>query len=158
MRKLSSQLTASYKKVFPLVWFGAWGTAFVVILATGAYREQDGIVLLVLPIGMLALGYFLIKNLLWDLVDAVYDAGSHLVVKSGSAEHRIPFSDIVNVNSTLGVNPPRITLRLKGASAQLGFGQELSFSPQRPLTLNPFQKLAVAEELIAKVEAARRHA
>jgi hypothetical protein len=64
-------------------------------------------------------------------------------------------ADIVNVSSTVAVNPPRITLRLKGASAQSGLGTEIVFSPARSLTLNPFAKVLIAEELISRVEEAR---
>ncbi len=155
MRKLSSKMTAFHKKAFPLVWFGGWGAFAIIALSTGATQHSGGLALAIIPAFMAAFGYFLMKNLLWDLVDEVYDAGSFLLVKNGGREYRIPFSDIVNVNSTVAVNPPRITLRLKGASAQSGLGTEMVFSPQRPLTFNPFAKVPIAEELISKVEEAR---
>lgn len=158
MRKLSSKMTAFHKKAFPLVWFGGWAAFALAAASSGAIFGKGGFLLVVMPLGMAALGYFLMKNLLWDLVDEVYDAGSFLLVKNGGREYRIPFSDIVNVNSTVAVNPPRITLRLKGASAQSGLGTEMVFSPQRPLTFNPFAKVPIAEELISKVEEARRSA
>jgi hypothetical protein len=155
MRKLSSRVTAIHKKAFPLVWFGGWGAFALIAFQTGATRQNGGLALAIVPAFMAILGYFLMKNLLWDLVDEVYDAGSFLLVKNGGREYRVPFSDIVNVNSTVAVNPPRITLRLKGASAQSGLGTEMVFSPQRPLTLNPFAKIPIAEELISRVEEAR---
>lgn len=155
MRKLSSKMTAFHKKAFPLVWFSGWGAFAVIALSTGATQQTGGLALAIIPAFMAAFGYFLMKNLVWDLVDEVYDAGSFLLVKNGGREYRVPFSDIVNVNSTVAVNPPRITLRLKGASAQSGLGAEMVFSPQRPLTFNPFAKVPIAEELIARVEEAR---
>ena len=36
------------------------------------------------------------------------------------------------------------------------FGKEVSFSPVRPLSLNPFTKNAIAESLIERVDKARR--
>lgn len=155
MRKLSSKMTALHKKAFPLVWFGGLAAVIVITLLAGALDKEGGLVIVVMPFFMAIFGYFLFKNLLWDLVDEVYDGGSFLLVKNGGQEFRVPLTDIVNVNCTIAVNPPRITLRLKGKSAQSALGTEVVFSPQRPLTLNPFAKVPIAEELISRVEEAR---
>jgi hypothetical protein len=94
----------------------------------------------------------LYPKLIWGLADEVYDGGDYLLVKRGRIEERIALSDIMNVNSSTMVNPPRITLRLARRSK---FGDEITFSPVRPMTLNPFARNAIAEDLIVRVDAAR---
>ena len=97
-------------------------------------------------------GYFLMKKLVWDLVDEVYDCGDFLLVKNRDEEERIALSNIMNVNASTYINPPRITLRLVNPSK---FGSEVAFSPITGFKLNPFAKNAVAEDLIVRVYQAR---
>ena len=60
----------------------------------------------------------------------------------------------MNVSASTMVNPPRVTLRL----VQPGkFGSEVVFSPKTGFTLNPFAKSEVAEDLIERVDRARRY-
>jgi hypothetical protein len=51
------------------------------------------------------------------------------------------------------VNPPRITLRLAAACK---FGSDVSFSPPRRLFNNPFAISPIAEDLMMRVDSARR--
>ena len=95
------------------------------------------------------------KKIVWDLVDEVYDGGDFLVVRNRGREHHIPLTDIMNVSSSTFVSPPRITLKLTGASASGPLGSDVAFSPDKPFSLDPFAKDPVAEDLIVRVDRAR---
>jgi hypothetical protein len=154
MKQLSSKATGFYKRGFPLLWFAFVGVITTVVLVSGALAEM-GVIALIVPLSLLILGYFLMKHLLWDLVDSVYDAGDFLLVKNREHEQRVPLHEIMNVSASIAVNPPRITLRLKGESARSPLGAEVSFLPERRYSLNPFAKNPIAEDLILRVDEAR---
>jgi hypothetical protein len=153
MTKISSGSTAFRKKVLPFLWFGIIGISVVVSLWAGVYR---GHALLVLPPLLAAvLGVVLMKKLVWDLVDEVYDCGDFLLVRNGGVEDRVALSNIMNINASTMTNPPRVTLRL---SVRGKFGNEIVFSPLKPITLNLFARNQVVDDLIVRVDAARRAA
>ena len=111
---------------------------------------------LLAPLSMMFIGWALMKGLIWDLMDEVYDCGDALLVKNDGREQRLALSNIMNVNATTMTNPQRVTLRLIEPGT---FGHEIVFCPLRQFTLNPFAKNAVAEDLIVRVHQARsRHA
>jgi hypothetical protein len=85
------------------------------------------------------------------LADSVFDDGDSLVVRFGSVEERIPFSQIINVSYTYMANPSRVTLTLRTPGS---FGKEISFSP--PQRFLPFAKSPIVADLIERVDAARR--
>lgn len=149
MTKISKNLFF-IKNVFPLIWFGLLGSFVWTDISTGTYKKD--IMFLAVPGFMAILGFALMKKLVWDLIDEVYDCGDHLLVRRGDEEERIPLSGIINVSSSVATNPPRITLRLATPGK---FGNEISFSPVTTFTLNPFAKNAVAEDLIVRVDKAR---
>ena len=62
---------------------------------------------------MIGFGYFIMKKLVFDLVDEVWDDGDALVVKNRGQEERIALADIKNVSYSPFVNPPRVTLSLR---------------------------------------------
>ncbi len=107
---------------------------------------------LVAPGVMAVFGFFVMKMLVWDLVDAVFDYGDYLLVKNRGTEDRVMLSNIMNVSSSTLMNPPRITLKLVRPSK---FGPEIAFSPTMKFTLNPFAKNAIAEDLIDRAYRAR---
>ena len=150
MTKISSGRTWFHKRVFPVVWFGIIGVVLVVAFVADAFRKAP--VALIAPVVMAIFGFFLMKKLVWDLVDEVYDGGDYLVVKNGGMEERIPLSNIMNVNASTLVNPPRVTLRLVNRGR---FGNEIAFSPVMPFTLNPFARNQVADDLMVRVDKAR---
>lgn len=152
MKKISSDSTLFYKKVFPVLWFGVLAL-FVVMTITGGELRNGGWMFLVAPCFMAAVGFFVMKNLLWDLADEVHDCGDSLVVRKGSDEERIPLSNIINVSESIHARPPRITLRLARPGR---FGSEVSFSPPSGISFNPFAANPVAEDLIVRVDKARR--
>jgi len=150
VKKISSRSTFVSKKLFPIIWFGFLTVFVVMALLNGAFESSP--VFLIGPLLMAVFGFFLMKKLVWDLVDEVYDGGDYLLVKDRGREERVALANIMNVSASTAINPPRITLRL----VQPGrFGQEIAFSPVTAFTINPFAKNAVAEDLIVRVDRAR---
>jgi hypothetical protein len=150
MKKISSTSTVMSKKVLPVLWFG-----FLVYFVARAMRSgaaQKDPLLIVVPVAMAVFGYFLMKRLLWNLVDEVYDDGDFLVIKNRGEEARVALSDIMNVSVSTSPNPSRITLRLVSPGK---FGKEITFAPAAGSAGNPFKKNQVAEDLIARVDQAR---
>jgi hypothetical protein len=149
VKRISSRNTYFLKKIFPVIWLG-----FCVLSAASALNLRTPVLFpfLVLPAVMTIVGFFVMKRLVWNLVDEVYDCGDFLLVKNRGEEDRIELSNIMNVNSSTLVNPPRITLTLVNAGR---FGREVAFSPQRGFTLNPFAKDQVSEDLIQRAYEAR---
>ena len=153
MKKISSASTGFYKKGFPALWFGFLGVSLFGALVQSGLRT--GGVFLVVPCVMGLFGYVLMRRFVWDLADEVYDAGDCLIVKNRGREYRLPFTDIMNVSSSIAVNPPRITLRLTPQAASGSLGSEVVFSPVKKFSLNPFAKNEVAEDLMVRVDQAR---
>jgi hypothetical protein len=148
--RISSRFTGFNKKIFHALWFGFLAFFLVTSAFSGAYKKDMWFI--VIPILMAVFGFFLLKKLVWDLVDEVYDYGDFLLIKNRGEEDRIALSNIMNVNATTYMNPPRITLRLVNPSK---FESEITFSPIIGFKLNPFAKNEVAEDLIVRVDQAR---
>ena len=138
------------KRAFPVLWFGFLAFFLITSISSGAVKED--LMFLVVPIVMAVFGLFLMKKMVWDLMDEVADYGDYLVVKFRGQEGTIYLSKVMNVSSTTNQNPPRITLRLRSPSK---FGEEISFSPLSPFSLNPFRKNEIAEDLIIRIDRAR---
>ena len=135
----------------PALWFG-FIAIFIVTTLLGGAVEKD-FMFLVMPCIMAAFGFFFFKKLLWDLADEVHDGGDFLLVRYRGEEENVPLSNIMNVSASMLVNPPRISLRLVKPGK---LGSEIAISPTRRFTLNPFAKSEVAENLIERVDKARR--
>lgn len=151
MTKISRD-TLFHKRIFPVLWFGLIVLGFGVAMFAAPPRRPPLVFALPLFI-MVPIGYLLMRTLVFDLADEVYDCGDHLVVNKGAVSESVPFSNIMNVSATLLVNPPRITLRLIRPGR---LGQEISFMPQRPMFYNPFGRNAIADDLIERAYRARR--
>lgn len=149
MIRISSAATYFYKRIFPTLWFGFLAFFLVTAILYPAARQP---VLLIIPVVMGVFGFFLMKHLVWDLVDEVDDCGDTLRVRKGDEEETIPLSSIMNVNLSINQNPPRITLRLVNPGR---FGRDIAFMPVLEFTLNPFARNRVAEDLIVRVDRAR---
>jgi hypothetical protein len=152
MRQISSKLTFYYKWIFPIFWFG-FLAIFLVLALLGITSSNDSfpVMFVIVPIIMTVVGYSLMKKLVFDLVDEVLDDGSALIVKNGRQEERIALSDIMNVNYSAYMNPPRVTLSLRRPSV---FGDRISFCA--PTRFVPFATSPVIDELITRIDAARR--
>lgn len=149
MTKISSAWIPFYKWVFPLVWFGVLAFIAGTVIVKGAPQELP---MLIVPLLMAIFGFVLMKKLVWVLVDEVYDCGDYLLVRNRGQEERIDLSNIMNVSAITMMNPPQITLRLIDPSR---WGSEITFSPPKPFTLNPFAKNPIADDLIVRAHRAR---
>jgi hypothetical protein len=143
--RISSRNTFFMKRVFPLLWFGLIAV-FVIIALTAsdhAKRGTPAAVFLVVPVIMVIVGYAVMRRLVFDLADEVYDEGDALRVRFGADEERIRLD-----------NTPRVTLTLRSAGR---FGREVSFSPPQTF-LGPLLRGGnpIVTDLIERVDAARR--
>jgi len=150
MKKISGQSTFYYKRVLPVLLLGL--PVFFVYVGLFASRERLPLPALLPVLLLVPFVYLLMRKLVWDLADEVWDGGDHLVVKIGGESETVPLSNIMNVSASTLVNPPRITLRLVNPGR---FGREISFSPPRNSLFNPFARNSVADELIERVHRAR---
>ena len=155
---ISSKMTFFYKRIFPALWFGF--LAFFVFISAPvgfAISAKSGNVpafpFLLVPVFLAVFGFFLFRSLIFDLADEVRDEGAALAVRKGKDVERIALEDIINVNSTILMNPPRITLTLRRLCA---FGDAVSFMPPARFSFSSaFRIHPVAEDLIRRIDAKR---
>jgi hypothetical protein len=152
MRRISSRSTFFYKRVFPVVWFGFLALFLGISLFVVPRSSQTATLpFLIMPIAMMAFGYFIMTKFVFDLVDEVWDDGDVLVVKNRDQTERIALADIKNVNYAALINPPRVTLSLRRPSV---FGDKVTFCA--PLRFVPFATSPIIDELIERVDSARQ--
>ena len=151
MKQISSRATFLTKRVFPTAWFGFLAVIVITGIIGGSFGANMPMPFFIVPVVMAVFGYFLMKKLVFDLVDEVWDAGSDLLIKNGGREARIALADIINVSYSVATNPQRVTLTLRQPSA---FGKEVSFAA--PTAWVPFAKSPIIDDLIQRVDAARR--
>jgi len=151
-RRISSRNTFFLKRVFPVLWFGMVALSVAAAVAGARATHAVPAAVFIVPLLLLVIGYAVMRKLVFDLADEVSDEGDALRVRFGSDEERIPLTDVINVGYTQFVNPPRITLTLRQPGR---FGREVSFSPPRRFFW-PFVRNTLIDELIERVEAARR--
>jgi hypothetical protein len=149
MRRISSRMTFYNKRVFPIIWFGFLLLFIAVPLLTNGGKALPPM-LFVVPAVMGIFGYFMMKKLVFDLVDEVLDDGDTLIVRNRGMEDRIALTDIVNVSYSQFINPPRVTLLLRRPSQ---FGTQISFGA--PIKLIPFSPSPIIDDLIQRIEAKR---
>ncbi|WP_299803220.1 hypothetical protein [uncultured Shewanella sp.] len=149
MKKLTSKSTFFNKKIFPTIWFGFLAIFVITSLFAGG-DNGPGPMFVVMPIFMAVFGYFIMKKLVFDLIDEVYDEGDSLLFKNSGKEVRVSLRDIKNVSYQTMMNPPKVTLSLRH---ETDLGSELSFSP--PMSFIPFKKNKDIEELIDRIDQAR---
>jgi hypothetical protein len=152
MRRVSSQGTFFYKRVFPAIWFGG----LIVVGGVGAFAKSSpgfSPLLIVIPI-MLVFGYRFMQKFIFDLVDEVWDDGGSLLVKAGGQSEHIALSDITNVNYSTTMNPPRVVLSLRRPTP---LGKQIAFCA--PMQILPFSTSPVIDDLIRRIGVAReKHA
>jgi hypothetical protein len=151
MKRLSSKTTFFYKLVFPVVWFGF--IAIFILMASFGDRKAGSpdVMFFIVPVFMAGFGYFIMRKLLFDLINEVYDDGSSLLFKNGHKEVRIDLREIKNVSYSPMVSPPRVTISLR---SETELGDELSFTPT--MSFIPFKKNPDIVELIDRIDQARR--
>lgn len=150
MTRISSRMTWVYKRAFPVLWIAILVVALIGILASGLARQEPAVV--VVPIVMAPIGFFLIRRFTSDLADEVHDGGDYLRVQYRGEEDRVALSNVMNVDSSPNAKPPRVTLTLISPSR---FGSEIAFIPAHEVTLNPFAKCKLAEDLMVRAHHAR---
>ena len=152
MRRISSKTTFFNKRVFPAIWFG-FLIVFVglSVFAAAQRNSTPPVPILIIPAIMAVGGYFIMKRLVFDLVDEVWEDGDSLIVKNRGEEQRIALSDIKNVSYSPYMNPPRVTLSLRRPTA---FGEQITFAA--PVRFIPFATSPLINDLIDRVDAARQ--
>ncbi len=152
MTQISSRLTFFYKRVFPIFWFG-FLTLFMIGPTAVAWSsgQSPQPMFFIMPIIMMVVGYAIMKKMVFNLVDEVFDAGDALLVKNGSLQEQIPLSDITNISYAQMMNPPQVTLSLRQPTS---FGDKVTFCA--PTRFIPFATSPVIDDLIKRVDAARR--
>jgi len=150
MKKLTSRATFYQKKIFPVVWFGILGLIVCGALVTGTVKSGPGIIFVLVPAFMAAVGYLIMKKLVFDLIDEVYDEGETLLFREKGKEVRVSLADIKNVSYSSMMSPPRVTLSIRYMTE---LGDELSFSPSASFI--PLRKNKDIEELIDRIDKAR---
>jgi hypothetical protein len=146
MRLISSRSTFVQKRVFPAIWFG-----FLALFVVVGFTKGDvpgALVLVPLTAGVVA--FLVMRKLVFDLVDEVWDAGADLLVKNGGHEVRVPLAELVNVSYCPLLSPQRVTLTLRQPTA---LGREIAFVPPRRFI--PFARSPIVDDLIQRVDAAR---
>jgi hypothetical protein len=151
-KRISSRNTYFLKRVFPIIWFGILGL-FVATAFFSARNAPPPVVVFIVPMVLFAIGYFVMRRLVLDLADEVYDEGDALRVRFGGDEERIALANIINVSYAGLTNPQRITLTLRTPGR---FGREVTFSPPRAFFGPLFRTNPLVNELIERVDAARR--
>jgi hypothetical protein len=152
MRRISSRMTFFDKRVFPVLWFGFLILFIAGPLVSSVVRNTapPPLPFFIVPIIMIAAGYFLMKRLIFVLVDEVWEDGNSLLIKNRGEEERVALSDIKNVSYSPFMNPPRVTLSLRRSTA---FGDEITFTA--PVRFVPLAQSPVIQDLIDRVDHAR---
>lgn len=144
-RRISSSSTWWHKRAFPLIWFAFLGV-FIVGMTPLAMMGKFPAPMLVMPVAMMAFGYYLFRALLWPLADEVWWDGDELVVRNGGDEEWIAIDNVVNIDSTPFVNPEQVRLTLREPCR---FGREIVFMP--PMRFWPFGRHPLVRELMQRV-------
>ncbi len=149
MKRISSRWTFFYKRIVPVICFGS--LTFIIFTAawTGEINRPGATIAVIMFIFMGFFFYFLMRRVIFDLVDEAWDVGNYLLFKNKGIEETVPLTNIMNVSYTVLINPPRVTLTLRTPSR---FGREITFSP--PASMNPFKKSPIIDELIQRVDRA----
>ncbi|MFI4880411.1 MAG: hypothetical protein ACHQD6_08065 [Steroidobacterales bacterium] len=154
-RRISAGKTVFYKRVFPVIFLGAIALSLALAIATA--RRDGGLPLpaLIVPMLALGIGWFVVRRLVSDLADEVWDEGDALRVRFGHDEERIALADIINIGYTTMVNPERVTLTVRNPGR---FGKDVTFCPVRAAAiLKPLSgRNPLVSELIERVDAARQ--
>lgn len=149
--RISSALTGFYKRAFPLLLLGIVAVVVTAVLQDEAARGS--LPLFAIPLLFMGGVWFLVfRKLIWDLVDEVEDHGDYLLIRNRGDEERVALANIMNISASTFINPPRVTLRLVKPGR---FGSEVTFSPAKRFSLNPFAQHPVVDDLIERAHRAR---
>ena len=135
MRLISSRSAMTIRRLFRVVWFGFLGSLALIQAVTWRYG------FLLFSAGLAVLGFVSMREILFDLLDEVWEAGETLVLKKRGTEEHVAIADIVHVNYEPRIRPSRVTLTLRRRSV---FGTQVAFSPSTP---------SVVDDLVTRVAA-----
>ena len=152
-KRISSRNTAFLKRAFPVIWIGILTMFLVVAYSSARNGPSPPVIVYIVPVVLFAIGYFVVRRLVLDLADEVYDEGDALRVRFGNDEERIPLTNIINVSYAGMTNPQRITLTLRTPGR---FGRQVNFATPSRLFGPLFGDNPLVNELIERVDAARR--
>ena len=113
--------------------------------AIGIVRDGDSALILSAPIALAALGWLLLRWLVFPLADVVMLDGDEVIVRKNGREAHFSVRQIANVDTSSMTNPEKITLTLR-ESCELG--REIAFIPASHFHL--FSLHPIVEELIAR--------
>jgi hypothetical protein len=152
--RLISRNTFFLKRILPALLFSGLALAIALPFVFGR-RHPAGFPYAALagPVVMIPIFYFVFRRLVFDLADEVTDEGAGLRVRFGQMVEFIPIAQIINVSYAGLTNPRRITLTLREPGR---FGGEIAFSPARQFTPPLSRSSPLVDELIQRVDAARR--
>lgn len=150
MKKISSSSKFFIKRVFPALWYGGLAIFAVIILFGIVTSGEVQSELLLIPSIMAVLGYVVMKHLVFDLADEVWDDTDSLVVKCQGIEERIPLSNIKDVRY-LASRPPRITPSLREPGH---LGADITFFPAG--NFNRLKESPIVRELLQRIDAMKR--
>jgi hypothetical protein len=150
--KISSNHTSFKKHILPYLWFGISIAIEATLLLVFPFSHEY-MIYFMLPFVLVVIGYVIMTNLIFDLVDEVYDCGNYLMVINNGKKDKIYFKNISQLNALLTINPPRITLTL---DRECKFGKEITFSPETQISLTMFSKNQILENLKDRVYKAHK--
>ncbi len=98
MKRISSRSTSFHKRIFPVMCFGFLAVVFLISLVAFMAKGQVPVPFLLMPIAMAIFGYILMKVLVFDLMDEVWDEGNTLLVRDKGKDERIDLKNIKNIS------------------------------------------------------------
>ena len=153
-KRISSRNTFFQKRVLPVLLLGVLAVgALAPFVATRGSPNPPPWPVFLMPVVVGVIIFVVLRRLVFDLADEVVDEGDALRVRFGDEEERIPLTEIINVSYAGLTNPPRVTLTLRAAGR---FGREVTFSPQQSFLSPLFRPNPLVNDLIERVDAARR--
>lgn len=150
MERISSKGTFFFKRVFPLLWFGFLVGFECLFLFSSAPKSGATLIFIIFPFFLAIMGYQIMKKMVWELADEVYDEGDSLIVKKGNVKETILLSEIKNISYLEMANPPRVTINIR---RETSLGKEISFSAVREGL--GFRKNPLILDLIDRIDALR---
>lgn len=143
-------MTFFYKRILPFVWFGLLAVFLVSTLMSAWGSDGPPMVPFLLgPVVMSVMGVLIFKKMFWPLADDVSDLGDRLRIRHGGREFDVMLSDIVNVDRSLFMNPPRVTLTRRSNREQI------AFVPAGGLSMLRASSNPAIDALIVRIDAAR---
>lgn len=136
------------------IWIVGFCSWFIIdSLITQSYLESAKY--LVIPIGLLLFCLALYVEMVWGMVDVVYDSTEDkcLIVKNGRHTSKILYSNIKEVEFIVRQVPKKVILHL--VQPEKNFGQKVLFAPALPRRFWSSERNAVVEQLIVNIEKAK---